>query len=145
MRTRFQAHPLFFLFLFSFFSLPPPHHVSPAPIFLFFERRGLLSSRLFQGDEIFIFFFRFRGARTATANEKSVFRLGRPEIGFRNFELPSLFYSPPSSEGTKFSLLRTNERTNERTEDRENGEDDDIIIQASSSLSLSFSSFAAPW
>jgi hypothetical protein len=40
-----------------FFSLPPPHHVSPASIFLFFERRGLLSSRLFQGDEIFIFFF----------------------------------------------------------------------------------------
>ena len=48
----------FLSFSFSlFFSLPPPHHVSPASILLFFERRGLLSSRLFQGDEIFIFFF----------------------------------------------------------------------------------------
>ena len=55
----------FLSFSFSlFFSLPPPHHVSPASILLFFERRGLLSSRLFQGDEIFTCFFRFRGAHT---------------------------------------------------------------------------------
>ena len=62
----------FLSFSFSlFFSLPPPHHVSPASIFLFFERRGLLSSRLFQGDEIFTCFFRFRGAHTQqTKNQK---------------------------------------------------------------------------
>ena len=52
----------FLSFSFSlFFSLPPPHHVSPAPIFLFFERRGLLSSRLFLGDDIFILFYNNNG------------------------------------------------------------------------------------
>ena len=61
----------FLSFSFSlFFSLPPPHHVSPASILLFFERRGLLSSRLFQGDEIFTCFFRFE-AHSHTANKKS--------------------------------------------------------------------------
>ena len=60
----------FLSFSFSlFFSLPPPHHVSPASIFLFFERRGLLSSRLFQGDEISILFF-FDFERTHTANNQ---------------------------------------------------------------------------
>ena len=123
MRTRFQSQPLFFLFLFSFFSLPPPHHVSPAPIFLFFERRGLLSSRLFQGDEIFIFFFSIsRRTHSNSKNEKSVFRLGRPEIGFRNFELPSLplyFIGLPPRRRAPSSLSyeRMNERMNEpRTE-----------------------------
>ena len=90
-----------------------PHHVSPAPIFLFFERRGLLSSRLFQGDEISIlFFFRFR-AHTQQTIKKSVFRLGRPEIGFRNFvSSPSLPLSfirlPPRTEAPKILSL-TNE------------------------------------
>ena len=123
MRTRFQSQPLFFLFLFSFFSLPPPHHVSPAPIFLFFERRGLLSSRLFQGDEIFIFFFSIsRRTHSNSKNEKSVFRLGRPEIGFRNFELPSLplyfIRLPPRRRApSSLSYERMNERMNEpRTE-----------------------------
>jgi len=56
-----------------FFSLPPPHHVSPASIFLFFERRGLLSSRLFQGDEISIlFFFSISSAHTANNQKKCV-------------------------------------------------------------------------
>ena len=104
----------FLSFSFSlFFSLPPPHHVSPASIFLFFERRGLLSSRLFQGDEISIlFFFRFR-AHTQQTIKKSVFRLGRPEIGFRNFvSSPSLPLSfirlPPRTEAPKILSL-TNE------------------------------------
>jgi len=61
----------FLSFSFSlFFSLPPPHHVSPASILLFFERRGLLSSRLFQGDEIFTCFFRFRAHTQQTKNQK---------------------------------------------------------------------------
>ena len=102
--------PLFFLF----FSLPPPRPPRlSGTIFLFFERRGLLSSRLFQGDEIFIFFL-FRGAHTAI-NQKSVFRLGRPEIGFRNFELPLFPLSPlyfirlpPRTEAPKILSL-TNE------------------------------------
>jgi len=73
----------FLSFSFSlFFSLPPPRglnlifplwrlSVSPA-IFLFFERRGLLSSRLFQGDEIFILFFSISSAHHTSKQSKKV-------------------------------------------------------------------------
>jgi hypothetical protein len=68
-------------------------------------------------------FFDFERTHSKQKIKKSVFRLGRPEIGFRNFvSSPSLplFYSPPSSDGgTKNSLSyeRMNERMNEpRTE-----------------------------
>ena len=142
MRTRFQSQPLFFLFLFPFFSLFLLLTTSLRHQFFYFLS-DVASSPLvyFKEMRFSLVFFDFEAhTHSKQKIKKSVFRLGRPEIGFRNFELP-----PQGRRHQKFSLLRTNERTNERTEDRENGEDDNIIIQASSSLSLSFSSFAAPW
>ena len=60
----------FLSFSFSLFFSLPPLFLSPAPIFLFFERRGRLSSRLIQGDEIFTCFFRFRAHTQQTKNQK---------------------------------------------------------------------------
>ena len=104
----------FLSFSFSlFFSLPPPHHVSPASILLFFERRGLLSSRLFQGDEISILFF-FDFERTHTANnQKKCVSSRTPGNRFWNFvsspTLPLSFIRlPPRTEEPKILYL-TNE------------------------------------
>lgn len=70
--------PLFFLF----FSLPPPHHVSPAQFFYFLS--DVASSPLVYFKEMRFpsCSFSISSAHTQQTIKKSVFRLGRPEIGF---------------------------------------------------------------
>lgn len=104
----------FLSFSFSlFFSLPPPHHVSPAPIFFFLSDVASSPLVYFKEMRFSLVFFDFERTHSKQKIKKSVFRLGRPEIGFRNFvSSPSLPLSfirlPPRTEAPKILSL-TNE------------------------------------
>ena len=77
----------FLSFSFSlFFSLPPPHRVSPAPIFYFLSDVASSPLVYFKEMRFSLVFFDFEAhTHSKQKIKKSVFRLGRPEIGFRNF------------------------------------------------------------